>query len=303
VSGPASTVGLAASPCDRCKAPLALGARFCGLCGEAIIEPGTVPEAAAHRRDEVTAGRAVAVSDQGAHRSRNEDRVAVKMVEQPTGAGTVTLCVVCDGVASTERADEAAQSAVQTGMDALTRAIASGVPAADSSRRAFREAADVVVDLAGPDPSTFAPACTYVSVVVQSGEVTVAWVGDTRAYWIPDDPDGEPRTLTEDDVAAPAGEPGSGARRSSVITGWVGARSPAADAHRTVVLPSGPGLVLVCTDGLWRYLPEPAEMAAAVVSCRREDLAACAQELVRHALARGGRDNISVALLPVEVEL
>lgn len=43
-----------------------------------------------------------------------------------------------------------------------------------------------------------APACTLVGAVVSGGLLTIGWVGDSRAYWVPDDraalPGGSPRT-------------------------------------------------------------------------------------------------------------
>jgi serine/threonine protein phosphatase PrpC len=65
-------------------------------------------------------------------------------------------------------------------------------------------------------------------------------------------------------------------------------------------VPTGPGLLVVCSDGLWNYLTDPDEMAEAV----RDALdgftcIAAARSLVELAKARGGADNITVALVPV----
>jgi serine/threonine protein phosphatase PrpC len=53
--------------------------------------------------------------------------------------------------------------------------------------------------------------------------------------------------------------------------------------------------VLVCSDGLFRYRPDPAELAAATPAGTPLEVA---RALVELALAAGGEDNISVAVLP-----
>jgi serine/threonine protein phosphatase PrpC len=87
-----------------------------------------------------------------------------------------------------------------------------------------------------------------------------------------------------------------------VITGWLGAD---ADEVRPSVLtftPGGAGTLLVCSDGLWNYAGAPAELTAVLAAAASDpatDPLGAAQTLVRHALDSGGRDNISVALIPV----
>jgi serine/threonine protein phosphatase PrpC len=51
----------------------------------------------------------------------------------------------------------------------------------------------------------------------------------------------------------------------------------------------------VCSDGLFRYRPEAAELAA---STPDRAALATAQALVRLALDAGGQDNVTVAVLP-----
>jgi serine/threonine protein phosphatase PrpC len=58
--------------------------------------------------------------------------------------------------------------------------------------------------------------------------------------------------------------------------------------------------VLVCSDGLFRYRPEAADLAA---STPRTGPLETAQTLVRLALDAGGADNIAVAVLRHPPEL
>jgi serine/threonine protein phosphatase PrpC len=55
---------------------------------------------------------------------------------------------------------------------------------------------------------------------------------------------------------------------------------------------------VLCSDGLWNYLPEAASMAELISSQPAEaDALARARSLVEFALERGGHDNITVAVL------
>ena len=60
---------------------------------------------------------------------------------------------------------------------------------------------------------------------------------------------------------------------------------------------AGPGLVLVCSDGLWNYAPKPADIAAVIRAASDETNAVeVTRLLVNYALARGGQDNVSVGV-------
>jgi serine/threonine protein phosphatase PrpC len=56
--------------------------------------------------------------------------------------------------------------------------------------------------------------------------------------------------------------------------------------------------VLVCTDGLWNYLPEPEQLAPVALAEANGSALGAARALVQHALDAGGHDNITVAVVP-----
>jgi serine/threonine protein phosphatase PrpC len=56
-------------------------------------------------------------------------------------------------------------------------------------------------------------------------------------------------------------------------------------------------VILVCSDGLWNYFPEPARLAEAAPAAAAEPLEA-ARTLTRLANEAGGRDNITVVVIP-----
>jgi serine/threonine protein phosphatase PrpC len=58
---------------------------------------------------------------------------------------------------------------------------------------------------------------------------------------------------------------------------------------------------VLCTDGLWNYVVSPAELAELIDALPASaSPAAVARALTDTAVARGGRDNITVAVVEVE---
>jgi serine/threonine protein phosphatase PrpC len=302
-------------PCASCGTGEIGPDGYCGLCGHRQ-PPG---------RDhvEVDAGVAAGVSDRGRRPRHNEDAMVITTAGLP-GGGTAVLAVVCDGVSTTPRAADASLAAAQAGAAALARAIGSGRDPADASRAAVARAADAVTALAAepapgaqpagsrPGDSAEAPSCTYVSAVVCPTSVTVASVGDSRAYWLAAPPAQGERNgaqasarLTQDDSWAAlkiaSGELSEAAAyadpRAHTISGWLGADAGEVRPHVSAFAPDGPGVVLVCSDGLWNYLPGPAELAEAVPGALGAPVQA-ARDLVRIALNAGGHDNVTAVLIP-----
>ena len=105
-----------------------------------------------------------------------------------------------------------------------------------------------------------------------AGLLIVGWVGDSRAYWVPDDRSAPPARLTEDDswaaqmvAAGLMNEAEAYAdERAHAITGWLGADAYELEPHTASFKPDRPGVVVVCTDGLWNYAEAAEEMAEAV---------------------------------------
>jgi serine/threonine protein phosphatase PrpC len=112
-----------------------------------------------------------------------------------------------------------------------------------------------------------------------------AWVGDSRAYWLPDE--GPGMALTEDDTG-----------EHDALTAWLGADAGPVTAHVRSYRPLVPGRLLLCTDDLWRCLPDAARLRAAP-GRRHPDARADARALVGHALDAGGQDNVTAAVIRV----
>jgi serine/threonine protein phosphatase PrpC len=292
--------------CPRCAEPVAPQDRYCEQCGARV-------KAQQRDRVEINIGMAAGVSDRGLHHYRNEDALELRSLDGSGGHG-VTLAVVCDGVSTAARPDDASETAAEVAAEALMVALRADESPETAMEEAIRVADVAVAGLAGSSRAErSAPACTLVSAVVAGNAVTVGWVGDSRAYWIPRSSTAQapPIRLTEDDswlahvLAAGAVSPARAAadRRSHTITAWLGKDAIEFAPHLRTIKPEGPGVVVICTDGLWNYLEDVHDLAAALPADAYDAPLNAAQRLVDVALRAGGRDNITVAVLPFATQL
>ncbi|GAB3960157.1 PP2C family protein-serine/threonine phosphatase [Streptomyces sparsus] len=248
-----------------------------------------------------------AASDRGLRHHRNEDAYGVDVVALPDGTPAV-VAVVCDGVSSSSRPDEASAAAAGAARAHLTDVLPRGAQPQQALHESMEVAGRAVSALAAeaPTPEQNAPACTVVSAVVAGGLLAAGWIGDSRAYWVPEDRSASAARLTEDDswaaqmVAAGlmAEAEAYADARAHAITGWLGADAYELDPHTASFTPDRPGVVLVCTDGLWNYAESAEQLAAVVPADARARPMAAAQHLVRYALSGGGHDNVTVAVIP-----
>jgi serine/threonine protein phosphatase PrpC len=327
--------------CPECGTLAVAGDRFCEDCGTDLLvtsagtpEPAAVPapracfscgadeidadgyctscgfsQPAVRDRVELDLPGAAGVSDRGLRHHRNEDAMALRVAASPDGGGPPeqVVVVVCDGVSTSDRPDDAAKAAADSAADVLLAAARSGDDVEDATRDAVAAAVTAVTDLTAGVGSDNAPACTYVSAVVTAEEITVGWVGDSRAYWLADG-GAEPVSacLTADDswaermvasgrltTAEAFADP-----RSHALVAWIGADAGDVEPHVRTVRPAGPGAVLVCSDGLWNYLWDAEKLAAVAMPRAMHAPFAVAAELTGLALDRGGHDNITVVLVP-----
>ncbi|TDB95001.1 protein phosphatase 2C domain-containing protein [Actinomadura sp. 7K534] len=261
-----------------------------GYCGQCGLRQPTGRE---HVEAEL-GGFAAAVSDRGLRRGRNEDAFALAPL--PNGA----CAVVCDGVATAPGSEEASRLAADAAAAVLAGRVARGTDPRDATREAVERAAEIVTRLAASPES--APACTFVSAVVDGPDVTVGWVGDSRAYWLSA---GGSCMLTRDDSWAvemvERGEMSAADawadRRAHLLTAWLGADAGPVEPRLAAFRPAAPGLVLLCSDGLWNHLPGAAELAAVALHAADGPRGA-ARRLLRAALDAGGHDNVTVAVIP-----
>ncbi|MFI0450573.1 protein phosphatase 2C domain-containing protein [Actinomadura sp. 6N118] len=289
--------------CTECGATAIDADGYCEHCGM------RQPAERDHIEIELAGSVAAGASDRGRRYARNEDSLAIAAHSAGIAA------VVCDGVGSSPHPDDASRAAAETGVAELAARFGSGAAPEEATCDAALKAAEAVAALA-ESPSD-APSCTYVSALTYADPatgipaVTVGWVGDSRAYWLGSgESDAASEQLTEDDSWA-AFMVAEGALTEAeaeahpnahVITAWLGADADEVRPRVRTFTPDGPGAVLVCSDGLWNYAPKPQDLAAVLAGAACDpalDPLGAARTLVRFALDAGGRDNISVAVIPV----
>jgi serine/threonine protein phosphatase PrpC len=273
-----------------------------------------------HDHQEIDLQLMAGVTDRGLRHRQNEDAMELAVV--PGADGPVLVAVVCDGVSTSIRPAEASLAAAQAAAAVLRTAAQDGTDLTEASSAAVRSAEDAVASLA-ESPGGVGSA-TFVSAVITGSAATLCWLGDSRAYWlvapaapasgspVPESPPAEsaaPETaqrLTRDDslaeemVAAgllPEDEALS-SPHAHVVTRWVGADPGEATPHVVTFEPPGPGVLMLCSDGLWNYQPDAGKLAEMALPTALTDPLAAAQALVTFAIEAGGRDNITVILAP-----
>jgi serine/threonine protein phosphatase PrpC len=268
---------------------------YCTGCGHRRAEPD---------RDEALLGAIALITDRGLHHARNEDAAAAGIVSDAVAV------VVCDGVSTSGEAQLAAVAASKAGVDGMVTALAASKGARAAVLAGLADAAKAAVDVGLGGDSATAPSCTYTAATVVptsegAVEITVGNVGDSRAYWLPDPPAAARQLTVDDSVAQELMTAGAAAdselvqRGAHTLTRWLGADSeptPWADSSVQAITVVGPGSLLLCSDGLWNYLPDPADIAR---FCTGTDPTAAARALTEFALKAGGHDNITVAVIPI----
>jgi serine/threonine protein phosphatase PrpC len=297
--------------------------------GAAVIQllwaqRGTVPSvrAALDRLDEaerVLAGVATmpvgalgpvaSACDVGLLRPRNDDAVEIAHGEAPA---PWTVLVVCDGVSSSSRGDKAATIGARAARESLVEAVAA-TPATDLAMRDRMERAihaahaAVVAANIELEEGREAAGSTIVAALRCGGRVAVGWAGDSRAYLVSGH---QGRLLTRDhswgnhvlDVGHATEEEVASQPMAQALTRCIGPleSEDGTEVRPDVVVfpePEAPSRLVLCSDGLWGYFSHAFEMVEAVGRAGRlAPPTVVARLLVDQALARGGQDNVAVAV-------
>lgn len=232
-------------------------------------------------------------TDVGRIRSTNQDRVLV-VIDR--------FYAVADGMGGHRGGDTAAQIAV----DVIGSVAADNQPLSTGAVVAAIERANTqVLQRSYRDDSLAGMGTTVTALaVVEAADGTelllVTNVGDSRTYWLRA---GEFEQLTEDHsvvaelIREGALDPKDAAShpKRSYVTRALGAEPSVQVDAIEIVAAVGDRFVL-CSDGLPN---EVTDLAIAAVLRRLVDPQDAADELVRLALGRGGRDNVSVVVVDV----
>lgn len=227
-----------------------------------------------------------AASHRGTVRARNEDA----FVER----ADIGLWAVADGAGGHGAGDVASQAAMQA-LASLPTDLAAG-QALSLVRLRLTEVHADLQQRAAASTQGIIPATTVVVLLAHDMHFACLWAGDSRAYLLRDGLLCQLTTdhsLVQELVAAGAlrAEDAEGHPQANVITRAVGA--PDELVLDKVAGSLQPGdRVLLCTDGLFKALPE----------ARIEQLLAAggsAQQLIDLSLQAGARDNVTALVLSV----
>lgn len=240
---------------------------------------------------------AEAYSITGQRRTMNQDYVALTQPDDPAVlSASGRLYVLADGVGGEAHGEIASQTAVQVILDHYYT-----TPGADVGVRLlqlFEQANAAVYALSQPH-SHRRTATTLVAVVLRDNRLTIAHVGDSRAYLIRH---GVVERLTRDhtllqtllDQGALNPAEIDTFTRTNVLARSVGGEPEVqADVSEITVEPDD--IILLSTDGLHQYFRE--DQTLAPLCDLSKSAHEIAQDLANEANARGGSDNISVVVV------
>lgn len=238
-----------------------------------------------------------AITDTGCERELNEDRYAV--VESRSGV----TWIVCDGVGGESGGELAAQLAI----DAMRRNLEnqSGANSENALRSAILEANRVIV-LRRQNPAFARMGTTVVAAHFALPEIILGHAGDSRAYLVHGEKMSQltiDHTLVQHlvDRGEITPEQALSHPDGHVLTRAIGSEPGLEVTMKRLYLwphePNQPREQLVlCSDGLYSLVSED-EILRSVAAKTPQD--ACV-ELVDLAKERGGFDNITIAIIPLE---
>jgi PPM family protein phosphatase len=222
-------------------------------------------------------------SDVGRQRSVNEDDLVV----------SPPFFAVADGMGGAKAGEVASAIAAGT----FEGEAASGEPAEAQLARILREANRRIYELAVKDESHRGMGTTLTAAMVHGDEISVAHVGDSRAYVLRR---GELEQLTSDHSLVAelersgqiSPEAAEHHPQRSIITRALGPE-PEVEVDTYTVAGRDSDLFLLCSDGLTSMISDE-EVASILRSAG--SLEDAAEALVRAANQSGGKDNITVVL-------
>lgn len=234
-----------------------------------------------------------------AGREVNEDAVLVtQLAEHEAGAGPGFLLAVADGMGGHQRGEVASQIAIELLNDLFARDRPEDI--AGALKQAYRRANEAIFQQAALVPDAGPMGTTLVSAVITGKYVTIANVGDSRAYLV------RANQLTQitQDHSLVAEQIAQGqltedaARRSpqrNIITQSLGItetldrRMPS--IYELVLLPED--RLLLCSDGFFDVLQQEDYVSTVVA----DDPQGSASRLVALATERGTTDNVSAVIV------
>lgn len=239
-----------------------------------------------------------AKTDVGLLRSQNQDMYGAGEL-----AGGIGWAVVCDGMGGAAGGAIASEMAVRGIADRIVSVCREGMPASMVRNllvAAVENTNTGIYDIASSDRELRGMGTTAVAAIILGNEISIAHVGDSRAYKI--SPEGEITQLTHDhsvvqemvDRGRLSPEQAREHPDRNIITRAIGVGEKVTPDFICDYLEPG-DRVLICTDGLSGYVSDE-EMVELISSGSFDE---CAVRLVGRANANGGGDNITVVVIEI----
>ncbi|THV42665.1 PP2C family protein-serine/threonine phosphatase [Glycomyces buryatensis] len=296
--------------CTACGLAADVG-RYCEICGGDLEElalpaeaPAWISSAATEDNPEHPGGSddhtsfslpgIGACTDVGKRHHYNQDSIAISLADDGR-----KIVVVCDGVSGASDSERASLAGVEAAIAEIRTGLGEGMSAEDASRRGVGAAHSAVAAVGKQYPNS-PPSSTYVSAVIEGDQVILCWVGDSQAFWAGEK---EAKRLTVDDtihdrLVYQGVDPSDDRYKNpyaKALLAWLGADAPTLNPNLLRVDLRG-GHVVVCSDGLSRYFNDDSDLLPLPEGTVGDKAVA----LTRQALANGGHDNISVAVVELE---
>ncbi len=258
--------------------------------------------AVVHTPPQIIVGSAQSV---GMQREHNEDAIfclnsiiADENTQLPFG-----LYIVADGMGGHLHGELASGAAIRAVAESITRRLVPSLIGPDDEpqneslqevmENAVRDAQQAVLRRA-PGGGT-----TMTAALLVGEQVTLAHVGDSRAYFL--HPDGRLQVMTQDhslvkrlvDLGQLTEEQARAYPQKNVLYRALGQLEPFKPDIGTHMIPH-PGFMVICSDGLWGVVSD-VEMVKIITSAASP--ADACHLLVDAANAAGGPDNISVIVV------
>ena len=252
--------------------------------------------------DQIIVGAARSV---GMQRDHNEDSLYTFTAAIGTESSSIPfgLYIVADGMGGHQNGEAASETAVRTMASYVFKQVYQPIFGLkkESPEESLQEIMSQGVLDANEAVAAQAPGggTTLTCVLVIGNRMTIAHVGDSRAYAIY--LDGRMQILTRDhslvnrlvEMGQITSEEAEVHPQKNVLYRALGQSEPFDPDVSTAPLPQ-PGYVLICSDGLWGLVSD-AEMYRLITEASNPHLAC--QALVEAANAAGGHDNITAVLI------
>jgi serine/threonine protein phosphatase PrpC len=227
-------------------------------------------------------------------RPKNEDRFVVDLGQN--------LFLVADGMGGQERGELASGMAAEIIPQVVHDHLAAQEPADQAVRKALAQANQAIVDAGRSQPEGRRMGTTAVLALHCNNNVYVAGLGDSRAYLIRD---GKVDQLTVDHSVAQAlvssgaltAEEARHSPYQHVLHEFLGCANMMEGADVRPFCPKAGDRLLLGSDGLTNHIIEQDLLSGASQYPDPQEWADC---LVRTALSRGSRDNVTCVVVAFE---